>query len=171
MGVDLQVNVQPKERTAGGVREGGGGAGGGARAMHGRSRVSVDPRIPTIPRRSTPGCPLTGKALLAPSGKRGGGGGDLQGRRIISETTRRGTMATTGTIIPRTATPFNPICAKRFCRHWGEHPALVHLTGTTQAPLAGGEDFTLVKASTLNNVTHRCANRIERLSCGVCYIF
>ena len=38
--------------------------------MHGRSRMTTDPRIPTMPRRSMSGFHQPGKTLLAPSAKR-----------------------------------------------------------------------------------------------------
>ena len=45
------------------------GGGGCARYVHGRSRMTIDPRILTMPGRSTSGLPTT-QALLAPSAKR-----------------------------------------------------------------------------------------------------
>ena len=38
--------------------------------MHGRSRITIDPRIPTMPGRSRSGFHQPGKTLLAPSAKR-----------------------------------------------------------------------------------------------------
>ena len=49
----------------------GGVEGGGVLIiMHGRSRMTIDPRIPTMPGRSTSGFRRPGRHLLAPSAKR-----------------------------------------------------------------------------------------------------
>ena len=51
--------------------------------MHGRSRIAIDPRIPTMPGRSTSGFHRDQKAMLEPCAERrevggeGGGGGGV----------------------------------------------------------------------------------------------
>ena len=44
--------------------EGGAGGGGGTQFVHGRSRMTIDPRIPTMPGRSTSGFHQPGKHCL-----------------------------------------------------------------------------------------------------------
>ena len=48
---------------------GGKGEGGVLGIMHGRSRVTIDPRIPTMPGRSTSGFAPTRQTLLAPQAR------------------------------------------------------------------------------------------------------
>ena len=64
--------VSITERAAIGLREGGGGGGVLDRRnvldlMLGRSRMTIDPRIPTMPGRSASGFHRPGRHLLAPS--------------------------------------------------------------------------------------------------------
>ena len=55
------------ERGEGGSEtrgDGGGGGGGGAQFVHGRGRVTIDPRIPTMPERSTSNLHQPGRHCL-----------------------------------------------------------------------------------------------------------
>ena len=59
-------------------RRGDGGGGGCVlTVMHGRSRMTIDPRIPSMPGRSTSGFHRPGRHRYIPSG--GGGGGVIVG--------------------------------------------------------------------------------------------
>ena len=44
--------------------------GGGTQFLHGRSHMTMDPRVPTVPGRSTSGFHQSGRHFLAPTAKR-----------------------------------------------------------------------------------------------------